>query len=402
MSTNYVIIGTGVAAVTAAKAIRDYDAEGTIHIYGAEEGLPYNRIKLSKDLFADLHADKVLIKKEKWFEKQQVVVISDKRIEVIHPNQHTIETSDGERISYDKLLICAGSNNRKLTLDGIDKQGVFCIRERHEADAFKAYIEDKEQVAIIGGGIQGLETAWSLHKAGQKVTILEVASRLMANQLDEEMSAKLKAQIESFGINVVLQATIQEIVGNEAVTGIKVNNEVIPCDSISYAIGITPNIALAVGTEIQVNRGIQVNDCMETSVADIYAAGDITEWKGTVEGLWDRAMAQGAIAGQNMATGATATYNTTIPLTLFNAFDLNLFSMGCVDASRCDKTLVDNEDKYTRLFLKKNQIVGVISQDTVVASAPYKAAIISEASVEGLHLDGISIAEVMAYVKNHS
>ncbi|OPA76260.1 FAD-dependent oxidoreductase [Paenibacillus selenitireducens] len=401
MKKNYCIIGTGVAAVNAAKAIRDQDPEGNIMVFGAEDALPYNRIKLSKDLFSDLRSDKVLIKKEKWYEKQQIQTFPNTRVERIDFDQHTLVTSAGECIAYDKLLICTGANNRKLMVDGIDKQGVYSIRERHEAEEFKAYIEDKSSIVNIGGGIQGVETVWSLVKAGKKVTILEVAPRLMARQLDEHTSELLKKKIEDAGVQVHLQANIQQIIGEDQVTGILVNDNTIPCDSITYAIGVIPNMDLVENTAMKTCRGIVVNDRMETSIADVYAAGDVTELNGVVEGLWDRAMDQGKIAGKNMASMGTEVYQKTIPLTVFNAFDLSLFSMGLVDEAQCDTTLTeeDGAGKYTRLFLKDNQIVGVISLESVIAAAPYKAAIENQASVAELNLNELSIQEVMDSVK---
>lgn len=401
MSNNYCIIGTGVAAVNAAKAIRDQDPEGNILVFGSEDSLPYNRIKLSKDLFADLRSEKVLIKKEQWYQKQQIQAFPNTTITQIDVEQHVLVTSTGERISYDKLLICTGSKNRELPLPGFDKQGVYTIREMHEAEAFKTYIEDKSSIVNIGGGIQGLETAWSLVKAGKKVTILEAAPRLMSRQLDEKASCILQQRLESIGVDVRLQATVQQVIGEEAVAGIHVNESHIPCDSVIYSVGVIPNLDLVTSTPVATQRGIIVNDYMETSVPDVYAAGDVTEWNGVVEGLWDRAMDQGKVAGKNMASPESEVYQKTIPLTVFNAFDLPLFSMGLIDEMLCDTTLVEEDSggKYTRLFIKDQTVVGVVSFDTVIAAAPYKTAIERKVSLAGLDLEAMSIQEVMVAVK---
>lgn len=401
MTKNYCIIGTGVAAVNAAKAIRDQDPEGNILVFGSEDSLPYNRIKLSKDLFADLRSEKVLIKKEQWYQKQQIQAFPNTTITTIDVEQHTLITSTGERIFYDKLLICTGAKNRKLSLPGFDKQGVYTIREMHEAEAFKTYIEDKSSIMNIGGGIQGLETAWSLVKAGKKVTILEAAPRLMSRQLDEKASCILQQKLESIGVDVRLQAAVQQVIGEEAVAGIHVNESIIPCDSVLYSVGVIPNVDLVTSTPVATQRGIIVNDYMETSVPDVYAAGDVTEWNGVVEGLWDRAMDQGKVAGKNMASPGSEVYQKTIPLMVFNAFELPLFSMGLVDEMLCDTTLVEEDagGKYTRLFFKDQTVVGVVSFDTVMAAAPYKTAIERQVSLAGLDLEALSIQEVMAAVK---
>ncbi|MBM4761635.1 FAD-dependent oxidoreductase [Bacillus sp. B15-48] len=400
MAKTYCIIGSGVAAVNAAKAIRDHDKEGRITIFGAEPNLPYNRIKLSKELFSDLMNPKVLIKKEKWYETQQIEVINQK-ITAIDTDNFTITTSEGETVSYDKLLICTGSKNRKLPIEGIDLQGVFTIRERHEAEEFKAFIADKEHVVNVGGGIQGLETAWSLLKAGKQVTILEAAPRLMARQLDEQTSSLLQAKIEEAGVTVHVHTGIEKVVGQHSVEAVVAGGEDIRCDSVIYSIGVIPNLDLVINSEIDSNRGIVVNERMETNISGIYAAGDVAELNGAVEGLWGRAMDQGKAAGTNMAAEQSISFEKTIPLTVFNAFDLPLFSIGLVDESQCDDSLIeeDGSGKYTRVFIKNEKLVGVISLEGVAASLPYKTAIEKEVSLEGMDFSKLTISELMSELK---
>ncbi len=401
MSKNYCIIGSGVAAVNAAKAIRDQDKEAYIHVFGAEESLPYNRIKLSKDLYSDLHSEKVLIKKEKWYHDQKILVHVETPIININTDKHEILAASGEIYHYDKLLICTGSQNRRLTISGADKKGVFTIREMHEADDFKTFIEDKKHVVNIGGGIQGLETAWSIHKQGKKVSIIEAAPRLMARQIDEKTSSILKKKIEEAGVQVYVSSSIESIQGEMEVEAIVFDNHELACDSVIYAIGVTPNIELVKNTKIAVNRGIIVNDQMQTNVEDVYAAGDVAEWNGEVVGLWNPAMDQGKVAGTNMAGFSSITYQRSIPSTIFNAFDFALFSIGLVDENQCDTTIVEEDEtrKYTRVFIKDDKMVGVISLEGVVASLPYKAAIENEVSLKGIDLSHVTVCELMNELK---
>lgn len=400
MSKNYCIIGTGVAAVHAAKAIRDQDKEANIHVFGAEKLLPYNRIKLSKELYSDLRSEKVLLKKEKWYKDQQIETHLNTTIVKINTADRSIVTESSETIHYDKLLICTGAKNRKLSIDGVDKQGVFTIREMHEAEDFKAFLEDKNSVVTIGGGIQGLETAWSIHKAGKKVSIVEVAERLMTRQLDEKTSLLLKEKIEAAGVDVHLNTSINQIVGDHEVEGIVIQDRMIPCDSVLYSIGVIPNIDLVKQTSIATNRGIIVNDKMETNMEHVYAAGDVVELNGEVAGLWNPAMDQGKVAGKNMVASSVS-YQKTIPLTVFNAFDFTLFSMGIVDEAQCDTTIIEESgtEKYTRVFIKDEKIVGVISLEGVVASMPYKTAIENEVSLAGIDINHISISDLMSQLK---
>ncbi|MGI8386474.1 NAD(P)/FAD-dependent oxidoreductase [Robertmurraya sp. P23] len=400
MMKHYCIIGTGVAAVNAAKAIRDVDKESRISIFGAEKSLPYNRIKLSKELFSDLRSEKVLIKKEKWYETQNIRTYPNTKIVSINTVEQQLLTETGDTISYDKLLLCTGAKNRRLPVNGVDRRGVFTIREMHEAEDFKAFSEDKASVVNIGGGIQGLETAWSILQAGKKVSIVEVAPRLMARQLDEKTSTLLKSKIEEAGVDIYLNASIKEIFGHDQVEGIILNDQRVSCDSVIYSIGVVPNLDLVENTPIQTNRGIIVNERMETNLPNVYAAGDVTELNGEVEGLWGRAMDQGKVAGKNMAS-ATEWYEKTTPFTVFNAFGLSLFSIGVVDEGLCDTTIIDEDgaDKYTRIFIKEEKIVGVISLEGIVASTPYKMAIEKKTSLNGISLDTVSVRELMSLVK---
>ncbi|KMP72673.1 NAD(P)/FAD-dependent oxidoreductase [Bacillus wiedmannii] len=401
MEKNFVIIGSGVAAVNAAKTIRDHDKNSNIFIFGEESSLPYNRIKLSKELYSDLHSKKVLIKQETWYKNNNISVFTNTKIVKINTEQQNIVTSDHQEIPYYKLLICTGANNRRLPVDGINKKNVFTIRDMQEADNFKACLEDKKHVVNIGGGVQGLETAWSMRKAGKKVSIVEVGATLMGRQLDEKISLLLKEKIESAGVKVYLNTNIDSILGEEVVTGIKMNDEqLIDCDSVVYSIGVTPNISLVNNTPIHVNRGIIVNEKMETNVESIYAAGDVAEVNGEIGGLWGRAMNQGKIAGSNMVSNP-AIYKEAIPTTIFNAFDVSLFSIGVVNEKQCDTTIVeeDGKGKYIKLFIKNHKIVGVISLEGVVASIPYKSAIEKQVSLEEIDMKNTNISEIMNKVK---
>lgn len=401
MEKNFVIIGSGVAAVNAAKTIREYDKGSNIFIFGEEPSLPYKRIKLSKDLYSDLHSEKVLIKKKKWYQDNHISVFINTKVVKINTDEQFIVTSNEAVFSYHKLLICTGANNRRLEINGINKKNIFTIRDMKEADELKGHLEDKESVVTIGGGVQGLETAWSILKAGKKVSIVEVAPLLMRRQLDTKSSLLLKRRIEKEGVKVYLNTSIDSILGRESVTGIKMNdNSQINCDSIVYSIGVTPNTKLVHDTAIKLNRGIVVDEEMRTNIDSVYAAGDVAEVNNEIEGLWGTALEQGRVAGSNMVS-KTAIYKKEIPTTIFNAFNVSLFSIGVVNEEQCDTTIVeeDGKEKYTRLFIKDNKIVGVISLEGVAASISYKSAIEKHVSLEGIDLLNTNISEIMNKLK---
>ena len=139
-------------------------------------------------------------KRKNGIKDQNINLHLNTKITEIDTKNQSILTEAGETFHYDRLFICTGAKNRKLSIDGVDKKGVFTIREMHEAEEFKAFVKDKNHVVIIGGGVQGLETAWSIHQAGKKVSIVEVAPRLMPRQLDERTSLLLKNKLEEAGV----------------------------------------------------------------------------------------------------------------------------------------------------------------------------------------------------------
>ncbi|MEK4058242.1 MULTISPECIES: NAD(P)/FAD-dependent oxidoreductase [Paenibacillus] len=400
MTKHYVIVGGGVAAVHAAKAIRDQDAESEISILGEEDQLPYNRIKLTKGLFTDLHSEKVLIKKEKWYRDNRISVKTSTRISSVHPDRQLVETEDGQSVSYHKLLLCMGARNRALPIEGAGLNNVHTLRDMNDADRLKDSLQDGSRVAVIGGGVQGIETAWALHEAGYQVTVIEAFHRLMGRQLDEKSSQLLKDTLERSGVKVILQSGVASITGTEFVTGITLDDQShFSCDHVVYSIGIVPNTALVNGSNILVRQGILVNDQMQTNDPHVYAAGDVAEINGHVEGLWGGAIEQGRIAGNNMAANLTV-YRRAVPVTLFNAFGLSLFSIGNVDERQCDMAVCGEENgAYTLIYVKDNTITGAISWQGAAASLVYKAAVEQGITLTGIDLNGSNIVEIMAEVQ---
>lgn len=400
MNKGYVIIGSGISAISAAKAIRDKDKSGSISIYGEESMMPYLRIKLSKDLFKDLNNDKILLKKQQWYEENNISFFKDTRILKIDVENKILMSSKGENISYDKLLIATGSRNRRLPIIGSDKEGVFTLRNVLDANNIKDYLKEKHNVVHIGGGVQGLETAWTLHSNGKEVFIVEAGKRLMPRLLDERASSILKEKIENTGVKFICDTRVDEILGHKKVEAVSINEkQVIPCNSVIYSIGMIPNIEIVKDTKIKTNKGIVVNDNMETSIKDVYAAGDVAEFKGNIEGLWMKATEQGTVAGSNMAED-NVIYKNAVPVTVFNAFNTSLFSMGDVSYGSYDNSISEEVDgKYIKIFIKDNSIVGAISIGDASISRTVKTCIEDGLSIDGIDLDTITIKELISQMQ---
>lgn len=393
---HYVIVGSGVASVHAAKAIRDHDNEAQISIFGEEPALPYNRVKLSKGLFTDLHSEKILIKKEKWFHENRIAVHDNTRISSISTDKKTVITADGREIAYHKLLLCTGAANRKLSLEGASLPNVHNIRDRRDADKFKEALRTGDRVCVIGGGIQGLETAWSLIQAGYAVTMIEAGPRLMPRQLDAPSAAILMNNAVASGAEVRLGQGVTRIIGAGRAAGIELEDgSTLACDHIVYSIGVMPNIALAREAGLTAGTGIIVNEQMQTSDIHIYAAGDCAEFQGKVDGLWGCAIEQGQAAGANMAN-RKAIYQRPVPMTLSNIFNTPLFSIGLVDEQQCDTSITESaQGRFRRIFIKGGSLCGAIAFENAAASLPYKAAIEQKLPLDGIDVASCGLEEVM-------
>jgi nitrite reductase (NADH) large subunit len=402
MSNKIVILGGGVAAINAIKAIRELDSEAEINLFQNEKTYPYYRIKLTKNLFDNLAEDKILLQKKEWYELNNINLHLGEEVVDIDIDKQEIALDSGSRFGYDKLLLANGSSNFTPPIDGIAKENVHTIRKLSNIQNIKDNIENKKAVLIIGGGIQGIETAWALHQHGKEVIIAEFLDRLMPRQIDKRASEILKNAIEGFNIKLLLNTQITEITGENTVSGVTTNNgHNIDCDMVIYSVGITPNKSLLENTSVKTNRGVIVNDKMQTNIENVYAAGDIAELDGKIGGLWSIASEQGKTAGYNIA-GKEAAYTAIVPVTMMNAFNVSLFSAGNIDESSWDKTLMDDNtdgSSYKRIFIKDNKITGAILIGDIKQSSLIKGMIEKETALPDIDLSKMSVDELLVKLK---
>ncbi|WP_423231074.1 NAD(P)/FAD-dependent oxidoreductase [Clostridium magnum] len=394
LNNRIIIIGGGIAGISAIKAIREVDSEIEIHMISNEKFYPYNRLRLTKGLFGNLSEEAILLQKREWYEANSVKLYINKEVTRIDVEEHEVILDDDSRLKFSKLLLASGAHNFTPPIEGIDKQNVYTIRHLEDAWVVKDIVLEKKKPLTIGGGIQGLETAWELNQHGAEVAIAEIQSRLMPMQLDIKASQILHSIIESYNIKVYLETQVHKILGENSVTGVSREDGLqISCDMVVYNAGVRPNIKYIKDTPINFNKGVIVNNKMETSVQDIYAAGDVAEFKSRISGLWNIAIEQGKLAGYNMI-GMDKVYKDIVPVTTLNAFGISLFSMGNVDEGKCDYSLIEesSENKvYKRIFIHENKIAGAIVIGDTKKSPILKSAIENQILVDEFDLSKIFI-----------
>lgn len=359
----YLIIGNGVAGTTAAEKIRNLDAAGEIHILTEETAPFYSRIRLIDYLAGEASLNDITIHKEEWYNKMEVSLSLGSKIVDIDSEKHTVRTHEGETIQYDKLLIASGGVSFIPPIAGSHKRGVFALRTISDADAIIDFVNGKKKVILVGGGVLGLEAGNSLRKRGLEITVVEVFPRLLPRQMDLEGAELLKAQLESMGFVFYLGVKIKEILGSNKASGVMLEDDSqLNGDIIIFSAGIRPRTELATKLGLTGEKGVLVNDRMETKKQDIYAAGDMIEHKDKSYGIWKAAYEQGEIAGINMA-GGDRVYNGTTMSNILKVLEVNLAAAGEIDADGKFESIVNKDPSrytYRKLVIDSNRIIGCI------------------------------------------
>ena len=359
--TKYVIVGNGVAGFTAAQNIRKIDAQGEISIVSNEDLPPYYRIRLNDYIAGEVSEQGLQLKNPSWYQENSIDLLLNTEVETGDPEKKIIVTTEGSQIEYDKLLIATGSHSFIPPVEGADKEGVFALRNIHNAREISQWAQGVENVVMIGGGLLGLETANALRKLGKRVVVVEFFPRLLPRQLDEEGAAKLRSNMEKMGFEFKLGLKTKTLQGEDIVnTALLDNGDEIPAEMTVFSAGVRPNIQLASSMDLQLNKGIVVDDYLQTSDPDIYAAGDVAEWSGTLYGIWQPAMEQGQIAGANMA-GESDIYQGTTMSTKLKVVGIDLASAGEIDTEGKYESKVYSEgDAYKKVIIDNNRIIGCI------------------------------------------
>jgi len=376
--TTYLIIGNGVAGNTAAENIRKHDPEGKIAVFSRESQPFYYVPALPEYLAGAKAADQIIIHPQSWYERHRIEVHLNTRITRIDPARKFVETDQGERFPFDKLLLVTGGNSFVPPMQGADSPGVFTLRTLADADRIKQAAASAKTAVLIGGGLLGLEAGNGLRQLGLKVSVVEFFPRLLPRQLDAAGADILQRQLEDMGFTFHLGAKTREIAAGP--DGLQVNlesGEPLKGDLVLISAGVRPDLSLAQALGLNIDKGVQVDDTMQTSRDGIYAAGDLIEHRGRFYGIWPAAMEQGAVAGAAMA-GQAATYEGTLPSNVLKVVGVDLVAAGDIDADGKLTAVVHTDSAkkiYRKLVIRDNLLVGAILLGDIRGSAEIQAAI---------------------------
>ena len=361
----YAVLGNGAAGVAAAKAIRERDKTGSIYMISNEEYPAYNRPMLTKSLVAGLDADQIAIQDASWYEEQNICQILGKEVVSVDTKEKEIHTSDGAKFRYDSLIYALGAESFVPPIPGSDLPEVAVIRRLSDTKKVAELLEKTTDAVVIGGGVLGLEAAWELKKARCRVTVLELAPRLMSRQLDEGAGKMLESIGQAQGIEIRTGVTIEAIEGEGRVAGVRLGGgEVIPAQLVIVSCGVRANTKIAEEAGISVERSVVVDSRMQTNVEGIFACGDCAQYEGLNYAIWPQAVEEGKIAGAN-AAGEALEYLPSPAALTFHGMSTTLFAIGDNGSNpNLIYRTVEFQDvsrkQYEKYYFRNNRLCGVI------------------------------------------
>jgi len=361
--TRYVIVGNGVAGTSAAEEIRKQDHQGSIDIFSIEDKSFYYRIRLPEVVAGDIQEDTIVAKSLNWYKDQGMNLHLETQVTAIDAEKKSLVTEDGQEFIYDRLLLATGSHSFIPPIQGSDKPGVFALRTMQDVREIRKWAQGSEDAVLIGGGLLGLEAGNGLRKLGKKVTVVEVFPRLLPRQLDTKGASRLQSMLEDMGFRFCLGAKTTSIEGEHAADKVTLDDGTsLPADLILVSAGVRPNLELAQQLNLDLDKGIKVNEYLQTSRPDIYAAGDVTEFQGRVYGIWPAAQEQGGLAGRNMTgNGQLQPYQGTVMANTLKVVGIELASAGEIDAEgRYEARIKEDDSCYRKIVLDGQSIIGCI------------------------------------------
>ena len=361
-----VVAGNGMAGMRTVEELLKLGVAGRfiITVFGSEPRGNYNRILLSPVLSGEAQADDIMLHRPGWYTKRGITLHAGDPIVEIDRQRRVVRSRSGIVEPYDRLLIATGSDPIVLPLPGKELPGVVTFRDLDDVDRMLAASGKDRRAVVIGGGLLGLEAAHGLSLRGMHVTVVHLLDTLMERQLDAQAGALLKAALEKRGIEFRMRAKTQAILGSEAVTGVRFDGgEEIPASLVVMAVGVRPNVELARQARLACDRGILVDDTLQTFDPSIYAVGECVQHRrqtfGLVAPLWEQAR----ISAQHIAEIGVSRFSGAVNATQLKVSGIEVFSAGDFSESPTRESLVLSDKRrgiYKRVVLEGNRICGAV------------------------------------------
>ncbi|OOV87612.1 NAD(P)/FAD-dependent oxidoreductase [Oceanospirillum linum] len=373
MKQKLVVVGNGMAGIKALESLMAHqgDAFFDITVIGEEAHPNYNRIMLSPLLADETHFKDIVLNPLKWYREHNIDLhLSDPAI-AIDREQKRVICYSGQHVEYDQLILATGSKPASLRLPNESLDGIMGFRTLDDVHRMQDTAKTYHHAVIVGGGLLGLEAAAGLAKKGMQTTLLHRSGWILNRQLDKVSAGYLQRELEKREIHFRLNCQIKDVYGSEGRVHqlLLDDGSLLPCDLLITAAGITPEITLAKTAGLDYERGILVNDQLQTTDRHIFALGECCQHRGECYGLVAPVWEQAEILGQNLANQhhrpdtPKSIYSGTRSATRLKISGIDLFSAGDVTPPKGAEVLCWNDpaqQHYRRLIMRDNRITGIL------------------------------------------
>lgn len=369
--TDYLIIGASHAALSALHTLRMHDTEGAVTMVTRDASLPYSPTVLPYVVSGRSAAERVFLRDEGYFREHKVDYLRGAQVEAVAAERNAVRLAGGEEIAYGKLLVASGARPVVPAIPGLDTVRFHVLRTLDDAIALRDALPATHQALVLGAGLIGMHAAENLAKAGASVTIVEREPHVLPGYFDAEAAAIIATAFAEQGVRLCTGAEAVRI--EPAARGCRVvldRGDAVDCDLLVVGVGVAPVTDFLAGSGVDVDRGVLVDDAMRSSVANIWAAGDVAQARGfydgarTLNGILPDAVEQGRIAGMAMAGDpGVKSYPGGVPLNTYTFFGKHAVSVGVhgdgVAGAEIVKTVDAASGRYLKIVLDDNRLLGI-------------------------------------------
>lgn len=365
MKQKLVLIGNGMAGMrTVDELLKLSPNKFDITVFGAEPHGNYNRIMLSPVLAGDKQLSEIIINDLQWYQDNKITLHTGKTITKLDRARQQVIADDGTIAKYDRLIIATGSIPVTLNIPGKDLEGVISFRDINDVNVMIETAKTHKNAIVIGGGLLGLEAANGLMIQGMNVSVVHRSNTLMSQQLDQSAANLMRAELEQKGMHFLMEHETEALLGTNRVESIRFKDgSEVAADLVVMAIGVRPNIELAKSSGIQCDKGILVDDTLQTFTPSIYAVGECVQHRNKTFGLVAPLFEQAKVCANHLVDMGIASYVSSVTSTKLKVTGINLFSAGDFIGSKGTETIVFKDVSrhiYKKLVIKNNIIVGIL------------------------------------------
>jgi len=360
-----IVVGNGMASVRVLEELlRATPERYDITVFGAEPHGNYNRILLSPLLAGDKSLTDIVTHAHEWYAERGIALHTGDPAIAVDRSRRVVTTRSGRSAGYDRLLLATGSKPFVLPVSGRDLPGVVSFRDIADVETMLEASRKHRSAIVIGGGLLGLEAAYALHRRGMEVSVVHLMDRLMERQLDAAAAALLQRHLETSGLKILLNAQTESVLGQERAIGVRLKDgRSLPGDLVVMAAGIVPNVELAKSAGLPCERGVLVNDTLQTFDPRIYAVGECVQHRKSVYGLVAPLYEQAKVCANHLAGHGAARYAGSVVSTRLKVTGVELFSAGNFLGGEGTRDLIYQDARrgiYKRLVIKGGRLEGAV------------------------------------------